>query len=78
MQNKHDENGYDYQGGGNQDYYQPDDYDYNYGTNDYNYGPYEANKDQPVNTEIIGQTEENSQRFNDFGSNNATKNGTAK
>lgn len=53
MQNKHDENGYDYQGGGNQDYYQPDDYDYNYGTNDYNYGPYEANKDQPVTTNSI-------------------------
>ena len=48
MQNKHDENGYYYQGEGNQDFYQPDDYDYNYGTNDYNYGPYETIKDQPV------------------------------
>ena len=30
MQNKHDENCYDYQGDRNKDYYQPDDYDYKY------------------------------------------------
>ena len=32
---KQDENGYDYQSDGNQDYYYPDDYDYNYGTKNF-------------------------------------------